>query len=171
MSMNQKEATVSTILGVLEERGVSYELNGPTPISDVLTDSDKKSVRDALFTMFRNGDVTYKDEFQAKVDDDAELKKYISGLVNNWIRKHKPFNCGEAYKIKNPGSRAHVQDEQLRELSKLMTQVQATGDADAIASVQTEIDRRKSEIAAERAKTVEINIDALPEHLRSLVNK
>lgn len=171
MSMNQKTATCSTLIAVLAERGVDYEINGPTPISEVLIDSDKRAVREALFTMFRNGDVTVSDNFaETKLHDDAELKKYISGLVNNWIRKEKTFNCGETYKIKNPGSRAHVGDEQLRELTKLMDQVKAIGDADAINEVQSAIDARKSEIAAEKAKTVTINVDALPEHLKHLIN-
>jgi len=166
--MNQKEATVSTILAVLEERGVSYELNGPTPISEVLTNSDKEQVRDALFTMFRSGDVSYKAEFQAKVDDDSELKKYISGLVNNWIRKNKEFNCGQAYVAKNPGSRSYIKDEQLKELTKLAKQ--CANNPEALAQVTEAIEDRKAEIEAEKAKSIVINADALPEHLKHLAN-
>ena len=163
---NQKEATVGTILAVLSERDVEYEMSGPTPIKEVLTDADKTTVRDALFTMFRNGDVTYKAEFQAKVDDDKELKKYISGLVNNWIRKYKAFNSGVVYKAKNPGSRANASDEQLKALKQLLSQT--TSDDDR-AEINTAIDTRTTEIAVEKAKSVVINVDALPEHLRGLI--
>ena len=124
----------------------------------------------SLFTMFRNGDVTYKAEFQTKVDDDSELKKYISGLVNNWIRKNKEFNCGNAYVAKNPGSRQYVKDEQLKELGKLMQQVTASGDPESIQAVGKAIADRKAEIAAEKAKDISINADALPEHLKHLAN-
>ena len=166
--MNQKEATVSTILAVLEERGVSYEENGEAIVGDVLTDKDRAQVRDALFTMFRNGDVTYKVEFQAAVDDDSELKKYISGLVNNWIRKYKGFNAGQAYKAKNPGSRAHSRDEQLTELKKLSAL--CADDPDALADITEAIVARKAVIASEKAKDVVINADALPDHLKHLVS-
>lgn len=166
--LNQKEATVQAILGTLEARGVNYEMGGETTISEVLTDADKATVRATLFDQFRDGSIQYKPDFQEKVDDDAELKKYISGLVNNWIRKHKPFNNGQAYVTKNPGSRAHSSDEQMRELKKLLIQVKAEGDADTISEVEAAIEARKAEIKP-APKSKPINIDALPEHLRSLV--
>lgn len=164
--MNQREATVGTILAVLEARGVEYVLNGETPISSVLTDTDKATIRETLFTMFREGEVTYKDDFQWKVDDDKELKKYISGLVNNWIRKAKEFNNGQAYVAKNPGSRAHVQDEQLRELKKLSAQ--CANNPEAMSEIAEAIAARKAEIEAAKPQA-QINTDALPEHLRHLV--
>ena len=166
---NQKEATVETILAVLEERGVTYEIGGDVPVSEVLTDKDKASVRECLFAMFRDGSVSYKAEFQPKVDDDTELKKYISGLTNNWIRKYKGFNSGEQYVAKNPGSRQHVGDEQLRELKKLS--IQCAGDESAMAQITEAIAIRTAELASEKAKTVTINVDALPESLRHLISK
>jgi len=167
--MNQKEATISTILSVFEDRGYSYELSGPTAVSEVLTDADKATVRETLFTMFRDGDVSYKPEFQAKVDNDAELKKYISGLLNNWIRKEKTFNSGQSYVAKNPGSRAHSSDEQMKELKKLFTQVSAEGDEDTIAQVTAAIEARKAEIKP-KAAIKPINVEVLPEALRHLVS-
>lgn len=165
--LSQRVATVQTILNVLSNRGVDYELNGPTPISEVLTDSDKATVREQLFTLFREGEVTYKPEFQAKVDDDSELKKYISGLVNNWIRKAKEFNSGQAYVARNPGSRKHVGDEQIKELKKLSAQY--SNNPEAMSEIAAAIAKRKAELEAEKAKNVEIKVDALPEHLRHLV--
>ena len=167
--MNQREATVQTILNTLEARGYSYELNGDTTISEVLTDADKSTIRETLFTMFRDGEITYKPEFEAKVQDDSELKKYISGLLNNWVRKAKEFNSGAQYVAKNPGSRAHSSDEQMKELKKLFAQVSASGDADTIAEVQAAIEQRKSEIKP-KAAFKPINVDALPEALRHLVS-
>ena len=160
--VNQRTATVNTILSVLRDRGVEYELNCDTPISKVLTASDKEKVRDILFTMFREGEVEYKDSFQAKVNDDSELKKYISGLVNNWIRKTKEFNCGETYKAKNPGSRAGSQDPQIKEMRKLLG---VTTDPKAKDAIQAAIDEKLAEVQASKQK-VEINVDALPAHLR-----
>lgn len=162
---NQRTATVNTILAVLSNRGVDYELNGPTPISEVLNSDDKSKVRDILFTMFRNGEVQYKPEFQSKVNDDSELKKYISGLVNNWIRKAKEFNSGETYKAKNPGSRAGTGDDQVREMKKLLS---VTQDQDARAAIQSAIDTRVAALKAEKQQ-VTIDVSKLPEHLRHLL--
>ena len=165
--MNQKEATVGTILTVLKERGVEYEMGGDIPISDVLTDTDKSTIRDHLFGMFRSEEVTYKSEFQVKVDDDKELKKYVSGLLNNWVRKHKDFNCGQAYVIKNPGSRAHVGDDQLTALKMLSAQQDISEEGRA--EITEAIVKRKAEIAASKASTAPIKVEALPESLRHLV--
>lgn len=163
--MNQRQATVSTILAVLENAGIEYELNGEMPVSQVLNPKMKEEVRSALFVMFKNGDVEYKESFQAKVDDDSELKKYISGLVNNWIRKAKEFNSGNTYKPKNPGSRAGSQDSQVKEMRKLLS---ITTDEEAKAKIQSAIDKRVSEIKVEK-NSVEIDVNQLPEHLRSLL--
>lgn len=161
MKVNQRSATVNTILSVLSERGVEYELNGPTPISQVLTDSDKAKVREILFTAFRSGQVEYKASFQAKVNDDSELRKYISGLVNNWIRKAKEFNNGQAYVAKNPGARAGAGDSKVKEMKKLL---QVTTDPQARAIIQAAIDSRVAELKAEKNE-VEIDYNAIPAEL------
>lgn len=165
MKVNQRQATVNTILAVLSERGVDYELNGPTPISEVLTDSDKSKVREILFTQFKQGQIQYKSTFQSKVDDDSELKKYISGLVNNWIRKAKEFNAGETYKAKNPGSRAGSQDAEVKEMRKLLS---VTTDPESRALIQEAIDSRVAELKAHKNQ-VTIDVNQLPEHLRHLI--
>lgn len=159
-TMNQRKATCSTIIATLEERGVKYELNGSTPISEVLNDSDKKSIREALFAMFRSGDVEMSDEAKQKYSDDSDLKSYISGLVNNWIRKAPEFNCGGKYVPKNPGSRAGSGDEQIREMKKLLAQ---TNDPSVKEAVQAAIDAR----IAELKPTVEVDYSKLPEELKA----
>lgn len=163
--MNQRQATVNTILSVLNDNGIDYELNGPTAIKDILTDSMKSQVREILFTSFRNGDVEYKSSFQSKVDDDSELKKYISGLVNNWIRKAKEFNSGNTYKAKNPGSRAGSTDSEVKEMRKLLS---VTTDPESRAMIESAISKRIAELKAEKQQ-VEIDVNNLPEHLKHLV--
>lgn len=160
--MNQRSATCNAILSVLKDRGVDYELSGDTPISEVLTDKDKAQVRDILFTMFRSGHVDYRPDFQSKIDDDTELKKYISGLVNNWIRKAPEFNGGNTYQAKNPGSRAGTGDEQVREMKKLLS---VTSDPTAKQAIQKAIDERVAAVKAEKHQ-VEIDTSKLPEALR-----
>jgi hypothetical protein len=160
--MNQRQATVSVLLSVLSEDGVDYELNGPTPINDVLQPYHKEQARTILITMFRTGRVQYRPEFQSKVDDDSEIKKYVGGLINNWIRKAKEFNNGEAYVPSNPGSRAGSGDAQIRELKKLLAKVKGT---EHEAKVQAAIQARIEEIKPK----LEINEAMIPANLRELL--
>ena len=163
MKTNQRTACVNTILSVLEDNGVSYELNGEITVSEVLNDTMKSSVREILFTSFRQGNVEYKASFQTKVDDDGELKKYISGLLNNWIRKAKEFNNGQAYKAKNPGSRAGSQDAKVKEMRKLLS---VTTDANAKTMIESAIAERVATIKAD-ANTVEIDYSLLSDELKA----
>ena len=95
------------------------------------------------------------------------MKKYVSGLVNNWVRKNKEFNCGNTYAAKNPGSRAGSTDPQMKALKTLLSQL-GEDDATAIAEVKSAIEARKAEIKPATA-VKPINVDALPEHLKGLV--
>lgn len=159
--MNQRQATVNAILSTLKESGISYELNSSTPVSEVLTDAHKAKVRDILFMGFKNKQIAYSQEFESKVQDDAELKKYVSGLLNNWIRKAPEFNSNQKYQAKNPGSRQGSQDEQIKEMKKLLP---ITQDAKAKEAIQTAINNRLAEIKPE--KSVTVNLDVIPEELR-----
>ena len=160
--MNQRQATVSTILAVLKDAGVQYELNGDTAVSEVLTDTLKAKVRELIFVGFRNGTIEMSDDGKSKYSDDSALKVYISGLVNNWIRKAPEFNSGSKYQAKNPGIRAGSGDEQIKEMKKLLNQ---TTDPKAKAMIEEAIEKRREALKP----TVEINVDALPEGLRHLV--
>ena len=162
MKSNQRTATVNAILSVLQDNGINYELNGDTPVKEVLNDSMKSQVRELLFAAFRAGQVEYKASFQSKVDDDSELKKYISGLVNNWIRKAKEFNSGNTYQAKNPGSRAGSTDSKVKEMRKLLS---VTTDPQAKAMIQQAIDERVAEIRAEKQE-IEIDYSNIPAHLK-----
>lgn len=164
MKVSQKQAVRNAIFAVLKDNGINYELNGSVALSDVLTSDHKKSIRDILFTAFRNQEVEFRADFQSKVNDDAELKKYVSGLLNNWVRKDKEFNVGQTYEIKNPGSRSGSQDDQVKEMRKLL---KITTDASAKEAIQKAIDERVATLKPD--KQVSINIDALPEHLRHFV--
>jgi hypothetical protein len=160
VTMNQREATVNCILSVLEERGVEYELNGPTPISEVLTQDDKKNVRSILFTMFQQHKVDFRD--QARLSDTKYMTDYISGLVNNWIRKAPEFNSDAKYQAKNPGSRQGTQDEQVREMRKLLSTI---SDPSTKAVIQSHIDNRLAELKP----SITVNLDLIPESLRHLI--
>jgi hypothetical protein len=160
--MNQRQATVKVLLSVLSNAGIEYELNGETPISNVLEPHHKDQARTILCTMFKQGQVQYRPEFQAKVNDDAQLRSYVGGLVNNWIRKAKEFNNGQAYQPKNPGARAGAGDKQVKELKKLLAKVKGT---EHESKVQAALAKRLEEIKPK----VEIDESQLPEELRGLI--
>ncbi len=163
--VNQKTATINSILSVLKDRDVDYEMNGETKMSDVLTAEDKTSIRALIFTAFRDGKVEYKESFSEKVSDDAKLKSYISGLLNNWVRKNKEFNGGVIYKAKNPGSRAGSQDPEIKEMRKLL---KVTADENAKVTIQAAIDAKLAEIKA-TTNNVTIDVNSIPEALRHLL--
>jgi hypothetical protein len=160
---NQRQATVETIVNVYyDHTGNDYELNGEVIMNDVFTSEMKKETHSTLFQMFKGGHIQYRPEFQAKVDDDAKLTSYISGLVNNWLRKAKELNNGQAYVAKNPGIRAGSGDNIVRELKKLLVKVKGTPNE---AKVQAAIDKRLEEIKP----VVEIDTSLIPAELQGLL--
>lgn len=167
--MNQKEATYNAIIAAFANAGVSFE-DGDNA-KELLTPEMRTEVRETLFTQFRNGEISHKDEFaQTKLHDDAELKKYVAGLLSNWIKKDKRLNGNVKYQIQNPGSRAGQGDEQVKELRKLIKQLTATGNEEGLAAAKEALEARQAEVAASKAvKSSPINPDAIPEHLRHLV--
>lgn len=161
--MNQRQATVTTIMSVLAERNCNYELNGETSVSEFLTTDDKSKVVDILCKGFLAGEIEMSQEGKEKYfSNTAELRKYVVGLVNNWIRKAPEFNAGNSYVAKNPGSRSGSGDETIKALKALLA---VTADPSIKSDIQAEIDKRLAELKPK----IEINISALPEHLRHLV--
>lgn len=162
--VNQKMAVINTVLAVLQARGASYELGSSTPVSSILTETDKQNIRNTLFSMFRKGEVEVSQEASEKFSEDSALRTYISGLVNNWLRKSKELNGSVKYEAKNPGSRQGAGDQQIKEMKKLLS---VSTDPEVKATIQAEIDSRLGEIKA-ASKKVEIDASKLPESLRHL---
>lgn len=164
---NQKEATVSAIMSVYKEKfGSDYVLNSETPISDFIKTEEKAKVREILLAGFKAQTIAMTEEGKSTNNTDALMKKYVDGLINNWLRKYDAFNGGNKYVAKNPGSRRGAGDDTAKALKTLLAQVKGT---DSEADVQEALDKRLAEIAP--TKSVEINIEALPESLRHLVKK
>lgn len=163
--MNQRTATVQTILGVLADRGVKYELGGSKSISEVLTDEDRATVRKMIVAGFKAGRIEMAEESKTKYfNDDKALSAYVSGLVNNWIRKAPEFNGGGKYSPKNPGARAGSQDEQIVEMTKLL---KSTNDPKIKSAVEQAISDRKAELLYSKQPTIDAS--KLPKHLQYLV--
>jgi hypothetical protein len=161
--MNQKQATVSAIISVLNDKGVNYKFNESAPVAEFLTSDDKSKIVSMICQGFIDGRVEMSQEGKDKyLSNPTELRKYTVGLLNNWMRKAPELNQGFAYQVKNPGSRKGSGDETLKALRELF---KITTDATVKSEIQAAIDERLNEIKPK----VEINLSALPEHLRHLV--
>ena len=160
---SQREATVNAILSVLSDRGVNFELGGSVNVISILTAEDKKKVQTILSTGFNKGEIQLSAEAAAKyVGNTSEMNKYVSGLINNWVRKYSDFNGGDKYTPKNPGSRQGTSDEQVKEMRKLL---KVTTDSSAKEAIEAAISARLTEIKP--ASKVEVNLDAIPAELRA----
>lgn len=158
----QKVAVLNAVKSVFP----NYELGGEVTLSSLLkSNSDKKKeIQTMVFEGFKAGTVLLSESAKAKYEgDDAGLRKYSNGMIDNWVRKNPDFNCGAKYTVQNPGSRAGSQDAQIRELRKLRKQ---TTDANDLAQIDEAISARLAEIKPKQ--TVQINVDALPTHLKHL---
>lgn len=158
--VNQKTAVTNAVLATFPD----YELGGEVVLSELLNSDIKKQLRAVLFEGFRAGEISMSEEATAKAASDTYLTKYVSGLLDNWIRKNPEFNSGGKYITKNPGSRAGSGDESVREMRKLLKTVT---DEETRAAIQVAIDERIAEIKPESVVT--INAEALPEHLRQFI--
>lgn len=158
--VSQKQAVTNAVMSVVPD----YELGGETILSEVLTDAQKKEIRSILVSGFQSGQIEMSEEAKTRYSETSELSKYVSGLLNNWVRKNPEFNNGGSYTVKNPGSRTGSSDEQLKALKSLL---KVTADAEVRKEIEQAITERLAEIKP--AQTVTINVDALPEHLKYLV--
>ena len=166
--MNQRTVTVNTILSVLKNAKVQYDLGGSVNVSEVFNDTHKEEVRRLLVAGFKSGDIEMTAEARAKyidqAEDDKPLRSYVTGLINNWVRKAPEFNSGSKYQPKNPGARAGSQDESIVAMTALLKQ---TNDPKNKQAIQEAIDARKAELMY--AKQPQIDATKIPSHLRHLV--
>lgn len=151
--LNQKEAVYAAILSV----------KGTIDGRVTLSDGEHQRVVSMLVDGFKSGQIKLGRSYT-----DAELRKYTVGLVNNWLRKDTRLNGGEKYMAKNPGSRMGVGDEQLKALKALRA---ILTNPQEIAEIDSYIEKRMQELAAERAKKSisEINFNVLPDELRAKI--
>ena len=151
--LSQKEAVFNAITEVI----------GRVPTEEeaalVLSANEKSSVRDILLVGFQTGTIELKSAQE-------DLKKYVNGLLNNWLRKDKRLNGGTTYRVQNPGSRAGQSDPMIKNLRLLKKQDGLS--EEQVAEIDEAIAARLVEIKPEKAK-VEIDVDAIPEALRHLV--
>ena len=80
--LSQKDAVFSFLLEALNNKPAE----GQT-LKSLVTKEIRKVVRQRLYQEFKAGNVKL-----SKTMDDGKLKKYCSGLINNWLKKDERFN-------------------------------------------------------------------------------
>ena len=148
--MNQKDAVFQAVSSVVGDFSGAVEL----------TSSQRSEVNDQLVGMFLRGEVDYR----GGVPSEEAIRKYVPGLVNNWLRKDTRLTGGAKYQPKNPGSRSGSSDEGVKAMKQLLS---ITSDPDARLRIEAAIRERQEELKPKKV----INIDALPEELRHLVSQ
>lgn len=148
--MNQRDGVYSAVVAVC-----GGDVSGPVS----LTKEQRSAVHARLFTEFKAGNIEL-----ATAKDDAELRKYIPGLVNNWLRKDTRLNGGVKYVTKDPGSRAGSGDETMKAMKALLS---VTTDTAARAEIEAAIAQRSTELKPKKS----INVAALPVALMHLVQQ
>lgn len=131
-----------------------------------LTKEQRKEVIGIVTDSIVAKETEFSDKAREKYLTRDDVKGYVNGLVNNWLRKDIRLNGGDKYETKNPGSRSGSGDEVLKNLKALKSTL--TEDAH-IQAVDAEIARRTAELSAAKAKTVTIDMDKIPEALRHLI--
>lgn len=164
MTTTQKESVFEATMVVLEENNI--KLDGQ-PIKDVANKVIKDTVVGLVTDSIINGATQFSPEAQAKHNTVELVRKYVSGMVDNWWRKDLRLNGGLKYETKNPGARAGQGDAELTNLKNLLQLKQ--GDAEACKLIQQAIDNRKAELTAAKAKKLEVDASKIPEHLRHLL--
>lgn len=81
--LSQKDAVTVFITEAL--KGVTVPEG--VKLKDLVTKDVRKVVRQRLFNGFKAGEIKL-----GKTYDDSKLKKYCSGLINNWLKKDNRFN-------------------------------------------------------------------------------
>lgn len=97
METQAQEQTAEQTSSKLSQKDAVYNyvteaLAGQQPsegqkLKDLVTKEVRKTVRQRLFSAVKSGEVKLSKQF-----DDSKLKKYCSGLINNWLKKDTRFN-------------------------------------------------------------------------------
>lgn len=156
--INQKEAVFQAISEVFSLSGQSIEPG--SVVNDIITKDQKAQVNTFLCEGFRAGKIQLATEYPT----DVGLKSYVSGLINNWLRKDTRLNGGVKYEAKNPGSRAGSSNPQIKAMRALLKTMDAS-DPRRSTVEQTLNAHLEQERAAKQKVTV--NLSDLPEELRA----
>ena len=162
--MKQREAVYNTTVEVLKENGINFDKG--ENVTPLITETIRESINAIICEGLINGDIDMKDtpSNQAKKADPKKMKEYVSGLISNWFRKDPDLNGSVKYQAKNPGSRSGQSDSKLKALRNLKKQFEAAGKETE--EIDGYITARLTEINAEKAKKIEVDMNEIPAELK-----
>lgn len=167
MKSSQKDVVFNAVMNYLEEKSMTHTNEAKL----VLDKEQRRDIISILIEATIEGEVSVQGKTKTYDTscDNPELRKYWNGTLTNWLNKDMRLNGNVKHTIKNPGSRAGQGDATLKNLNRLRTQIELLGDAEQLAAVDREIEKRQAEIKATKAKKVEIDPSHIPEELRHLI--
>lgn len=151
--LSQREGVYQVVCKYIEVANNSCEIGDmkPTIVSE-------------LCEMFINEEITMSEKAREKYSNPKDLRGYVGGLVNNWLRKDTRLNGGDKYVTKNPGSRAGSSDSIVKNLKALRSTMT---DEVKIKEIDSAIEARQAEIKVK--KVVEVDLSTIdPELLKKL---
>jgi len=146
--MTQKDAVFSAVSQILASNNISFNPSS-TNVASLLTRELRSQINARLVADFTSGSVEMSDDAKTKLNDVAELRAYISGLVSNWVRKDPRLNGGTVLattgsSTTNASSKTLKTDPQLQALRKLH---KAQVEPSKRLEIQAHIDRRVEELS------------------------
>ena len=160
--IKQSEAVVNAVQDTLGDNFVTHE----TVAKDVLTNDQLTSIVDTITQGIMDGEIAY-----GKNLDEKDVKKYVSSMVNNHLRKSKKLNGGTTHKPTKEGTK---RDEQLKALNQLLKTSSYEEGSEEHNAILKSIQERKQELAEKRASTrvvskhVSVDVSSLPDDLKHL---
>lgn len=155
--MRQVDAVIEAVMKVKPDFKQRSDKGNETIVDDM-----RKEVCRIVIDGILSGEIDYnKDHTNIK-----EIKEYVPGMVSNWLRRNKILNGAINAKAAKPGSRLGVGDDKLKTLRDLKkTQIEP----EILAEIEKHIKARLSVLKKEKqvVKQADINLDALPVHLRN----
>lgn len=162
----QSESTINAVINLANDK--NYEcVPFETVYKDVLTKDDEKQVGDIIYKGIVSQEIQLSEKSQIKFKNDPKaLRRYVTGLVNDRLRKAKALNGNSKYEFKNPGKLKSSRDPELQALLAVKSTLTKPED---ILEVDLAIKVAQDRIDLANKKTVTINLDVLPENIRLML--
>lgn len=93
--LSQREAVYLAVMGCFEKSGVKFTSG---KAADLLNPEMRKQITDTICADFKAGKVALREtpNNKEKLGDDKSLRVYVTGLINNWLRRDKRLNGNPA---------------------------------------------------------------------------
>lgn len=89
--LSQREAVYNAVMGCFQKNNVKFT-GGKA--NDLLTPEIRKQITDSVCADFKASKVSLRDtpNNKSKLGDEKQLRVYVTGLINNWLRRDKRLN-------------------------------------------------------------------------------